>query len=72
MTVPIVCVVLEGGPGTLETCYRALDNDTPVLVIEVGNNTFTHLAINMHHLYYHHRDTLKLSRWIVQMSQFTD
>uniref|UniRef100_A0A2K5HHW0 Transient receptor potential cation channel subfamily M member 2 n=1 Tax=Colobus angolensis palliatus TaxID=336983 RepID=A0A2K5HHW0_COLAP len=32
--IPIVCVVLEGGPGTLQTIYNATTNGTPCVVVE--------------------------------------
>ncbi|XP_073414310.1 transient receptor potential cation channel subfamily M member 2 [Dendrobates tinctorius] len=32
--IPIVCVVLEGGPGTLDTIYNAISNNTPCVIIE--------------------------------------
>ncbi|XP_027441126.1 transient receptor potential cation channel subfamily M member 2 isoform X2 [Zalophus californianus] len=32
--IPIVCVVLEGGPGTLHTIYNAIANGTPCVVVE--------------------------------------
>ncbi|XP_029794679.1 transient receptor potential cation channel subfamily M member 2 isoform X3 [Suricata suricatta] len=31
--IPIVCVVLEGGPGTLHTIYNAITNGTPCVVV---------------------------------------
>lgn len=34
MTIPVVCVVLEGGPGTLDTIYNAMLNDTPCVILE--------------------------------------
>uniref|UniRef100_A0A8C5MWU9 Transient receptor potential cation channel subfamily M member 2 n=1 Tax=Leptobrachium leishanense TaxID=445787 RepID=A0A8C5MWU9_9ANUR len=32
--IPIVCVVLEGGPGTLDTIYNAMYNNTPCVIVE--------------------------------------
>ncbi|XP_053568855.1 transient receptor potential cation channel subfamily M member 2 [Bombina bombina] len=32
--IPIVCVVLEGGPGTLDTIYNAISNNTPCVIVE--------------------------------------
>ncbi|KAG8543185.1 hypothetical protein GDO81_025277 [Engystomops pustulosus] len=32
--IPIVCVVLEGGPGTLDTIYNAMNNNTPCVIVE--------------------------------------
>uniref|UniRef100_UPI00398E70EC transient receptor potential cation channel subfamily M member 2 n=1 Tax=Pristiophorus japonicus TaxID=55135 RepID=UPI00398E70EC len=31
--IPIVCVVLEGGPGTLNTIYSAMGNGTPCVIV---------------------------------------
>ncbi|XP_077993759.1 transient receptor potential cation channel subfamily M member 2-like [Glandiceps talaboti] len=33
LTIPTVCLVLEGGPGTLETVRSAIYNDTPVVIV---------------------------------------
>ena len=33
--VPVVCVVLEGGPNTLETVRSAVDKGTPAVIVEV-------------------------------------
>ncbi len=35
VSVPVVCVVLEGGPGTLETVKSAIQNGTPAVIVEV-------------------------------------
>ncbi|XP_048857884.1 transient receptor potential cation channel subfamily M member 2 isoform X2 [Brienomyrus brachyistius] len=32
--IPVVCVVLEGGPGTLNTIYNAMVNGTPSVILE--------------------------------------
>ena len=32
--VPVVCVVVEGGPGTLETVMSALQSGTPAVIVE--------------------------------------
>ncbi|KAM5180438.1 transient receptor potential cation channel subfamily M member 2-like [Mantella aurantiaca] len=32
--IPIVCVVLEGGPGTLDTIYSSICNNTPCVIVE--------------------------------------
>uniref|UniRef100_A0A8D2JAJ1 Transient receptor potential cation channel subfamily M member 2 n=1 Tax=Varanus komodoensis TaxID=61221 RepID=A0A8D2JAJ1_VARKO len=32
--IPIVCVVLEGGPGTLDTIYNAITIGTPCVIVE--------------------------------------
>ncbi|KAG7227474.1 hypothetical protein INR49_005288 [Caranx melampygus] len=34
VTIPVVCVVLDGGPGTLNTIYNAMLNGTPCVVLE--------------------------------------
>ena len=33
--VPIVCVVLEGGPGTLETVKQGIAKGIPAVIVEV-------------------------------------
>ena len=35
--VPVVSIVVEGGPGTLTTVRAAIDNATPVVVLDVCN-----------------------------------
>uniref|UniRef100_H3B0C1 Transient receptor potential cation channel subfamily M member 2 n=1 Tax=Latimeria chalumnae TaxID=7897 RepID=H3B0C1_LATCH len=32
--IPVVCVVLEGGPGTLDTIHNAITNGTPCVIVE--------------------------------------
>ncbi|XP_038149242.1 transient receptor potential cation channel subfamily M member 2 [Cyprinodon tularosa] len=34
VTIPVVCVVLDGGTGTLNTIYNAMLNDTPCVILE--------------------------------------
>ncbi|KAK3101394.1 hypothetical protein FSP39_003210, partial [Pinctada imbricata] len=34
VTIPVVLLVLEGGPGTLETAHQAIANNTPVVIVE--------------------------------------
>ncbi|XP_040913185.1 transient receptor potential cation channel subfamily M member 2 [Toxotes jaculatrix] len=34
VTIPVVCVVLDGGPGTLKTIYNAMLNGTPCVILE--------------------------------------
>uniref|UniRef100_A0A3B5B4H9 Transient receptor potential cation channel subfamily M member 2 n=1 Tax=Stegastes partitus TaxID=144197 RepID=A0A3B5B4H9_9TELE len=34
VTIPVVCVVLDGGPGTLNTIYNAMLNGTPCVIME--------------------------------------
>lgn len=33
--IPSVCVVLEGGPGTLKTVKTAIESGTPAVIVEV-------------------------------------
>ena len=40
VSVPIVLLVLEGGPGTLETVHQAIQNNTPAVIVKVGRNKF--------------------------------
>ncbi|XP_072253281.1 transient receptor potential cation channel subfamily M member 2 [Leuresthes tenuis] len=34
VTIPVICVVLDGGPGTLNTIYNAMLNGTPCVILE--------------------------------------
>ncbi|XP_023193351.1 transient receptor potential cation channel subfamily M member 2 isoform X1 [Xiphophorus maculatus] len=34
MTIPVVCVALDGGPGTLDTLYKAMLSGTPCIILE--------------------------------------
>ena len=34
ISVPAVCLVLEGGPGSLETVKSAIQNGTPAVIVE--------------------------------------
>ncbi|KAJ8392633.1 hypothetical protein AAFF_G00073070 [Aldrovandia affinis] len=34
LKIPVVCVVLDGGPGTLDTIYNAMLNGTPCVILE--------------------------------------
>ena len=43
VSVPIVLLVLEGGPGTLETVHQAIQNNTPAVIVKV--HIFVHQAI---------------------------
>ena len=36
VSIPSVCLVLEGGPGTLETVKSAIQSGTPAVIIEVN------------------------------------
>ncbi|XP_067834560.1 transient receptor potential cation channel subfamily M member 2, partial [Heptranchias perlo] len=42
--IPIVCVVLEGGPGTLNTIYNAVSNGTPCVIVEGSGRVANVLA----------------------------
>nr|KAI8744050.1 transient receptor potential cation channel subfamily M member 2-like [Biomphalaria glabrata] len=44
ITVPVCLLVLEGGPGTLETVYSALKSTTPTVVIKGSGKTADILA----------------------------
>lgn len=33
VSIPIVCVVVQGGPNTIQTAYEAIRNGTPVVVV---------------------------------------
>lgn len=41
--VPVVSIVVEGGPGTLTTVRAAIDNATPVVILEVSAYTGTYM-----------------------------
>jgi len=43
--VPVVSIVVEGGPGTLTTVRAAIDNATPVVVLDVSYNCRTALLL---------------------------
>ncbi|XP_047456105.1 transient receptor potential cation channel subfamily M member 2 [Mugil cephalus] len=61
-TIPVVCVVLDGGPGTLSTIYNAMLNGTPCVILEgsgriadviaqVSGQPLSHITITLiHHL----------------------
>ncbi|XP_062862686.1 transient receptor potential cation channel subfamily M member 2 [Trichomycterus rosablanca] len=34
VTIPVVCVMLDGGPGTLNTIYNSMINHTPCVILE--------------------------------------
>lgn len=36
VTVPVVCVVLEGGPNTIETVKNAISCGTPAIIVQVN------------------------------------
>ena len=38
--VPVVSIVVEGGPGTLTTVRAAIDNATPVVILEVSSSIY--------------------------------
>lgn len=39
--VPLVLLVLEGGPGTLETVYSSIRKGTPAVIVQVRNTVIT-------------------------------
>ncbi|KAG8432778.1 hypothetical protein GDO86_017135 [Hymenochirus boettgeri] len=47
--IPIVCVVLEGGPGTLDTIYNAIINNTPCVIVE-GSGRVADVIAHVAHL----------------------
>ncbi|XP_052253944.1 transient receptor potential cation channel subfamily M member-like 2 isoform X2 [Dreissena polymorpha] len=44
VSVPIVLLVLEGGPGTLETVHQAIQNNTPSVIVKGSNRAADILA----------------------------
>ena len=44
LKVPTVLIVVNGGPNTLKTVIEALDNKTPVVVLEVGTTLFREIS----------------------------
>lgn len=46
VSIPLVSVVLEGGPGTLETVKSAIKNGTPAVIVEVGLCFMDTLTVN--------------------------
>ncbi|XP_048236497.1 transient receptor potential cation channel subfamily M member-like 2 isoform X3 [Haliotis rufescens] len=47
--VPVVLLVLEGGPGTLETCKSAIQNNTPAVIIKGSGRAADILAFAYQH-----------------------
>ncbi|KYO36053.1 transient receptor potential cation channel subfamily M member 2 isoform X1 [Alligator mississippiensis] len=47
--IPIVCVVLEGGPGTLDTIYNAITHGTPCVIVE-GSGRVADIIAQVAHL----------------------
>jgi len=43
--VPVVCIVLEGGPNTLETVRSAVEKGTPAVIIKVSQVLFVIMCI---------------------------
>ncbi|XP_075399456.1 transient receptor potential cation channel subfamily M member 2 isoform X2 [Tenrec ecaudatus] len=73
--IPIVCVVLEGGPGTLNTIYNAIANSTPCVIVagsgrvadviaQVANLPISEITISL--------IQKKLSMFFQEMETFTD
>ena len=49
MSIPIVCVCLEGGPGTLETVQSAISVGTPAVIVEGSGRAADILAYAYSH-----------------------
>ncbi|XP_075705067.1 transient receptor potential cation channel subfamily M member 2-like [Rhinoderma darwinii] len=49
LKIPIVCVVLEGGPGTLDTIYSSMCNNTPCVIVE-GSGRVADIIAQVAHL----------------------
>ncbi|XP_004696953.1 transient receptor potential cation channel subfamily M member 2 [Echinops telfairi] len=73
--IPIVCVVLEGGPGTLNTIYNAITKNTPCVIVagsgrvadviaQVANLPISEITISL--------IQKKLSMFFQEMETFTD
>ncbi|KAM6225119.1 transient receptor potential cation channel subfamily M member 2 isoform 2-T2 [Rhynchocyon petersi] len=73
--IPIVCVVLEGGPGTLNTIYNAIANSTPCVIVagsgrvadviaQVANLPISEITISL--------IQKKLSMFFPEMETFTE
>jgi len=45
--VPVVCIVLEGGPNTLETVRSAVEKGTPAVIIKVSSSYFCDMCIGL-------------------------
>ncbi|KAM9804599.1 transient receptor potential cation channel subfamily M member 2-like [Neosynchiropus ocellatus] len=48
-TVPVVCLILDGGPGTLNTIYNAMQNDTPCVILE-GSGRIADVIAHVAHI----------------------
>ncbi len=48
---PVVCVVIQGGPGTLKTAYHAARNNQPVVVVKGSGMAADALAYAWSHLH---------------------
>lgn len=46
VTIPVVCVVLEGGPNTLETVKSAVENGTPAIIVGVSVPPSSDIFVN--------------------------
>lgn len=49
--VPIVTIVVQGGPGTLGTCLNSVKNDTPLVVVEGTGRAADVIAYAWHFLH---------------------
>lgn len=49
--IPVVCVVLEGGPNTMATVHAAIEQNTPGVVVADSGRAANILAYAYHHTY---------------------
>ena len=47
--VPVVCVVVEGGPNTIDTAYHAVTQGTPIVVVANSGRAADVLAFAYQH-----------------------
>ncbi|KAM6934197.1 transient receptor potential cation channel subfamily M member 2 [Xenentodon cancila] len=64
VTIPVVCVVLDGGPGTLNTIYNAMLNGTPCVILE-GSGRIADVIANVSALPIH-QVTIALIRQLME------
>eukprot|EP00004_Rigifila_ramosa_P001681 TRINITY_DN11674_c0_g1_i3.p1 TRINITY_DN11674_c0_g1~~TRINITY_DN11674_c0_g1_i3.p1 ORF type:complete len:1459 (+),score=322.92 TRINITY_DN11674_c0_g1_i3:452-4378(+) len=49
--IPIACVVIQGGPGTIDTVFAAVKNQTPVVVLDGTGQAAEMIAFAHHHVW---------------------
>ncbi|KAI8496653.1 Transient receptor putative cation channel sub M member 2 [Branchiostoma belcheri] len=49
VSIPVVLLALQGGPGTLETVYHGVSNNTPVVIVEGSGGAADILAYGFNH-----------------------